>query len=171
MALKLRRIVLLAAALASAVALCFFTGFWVVKAETTEFEGGNGSAESPFLVSNVQQLNAVHYDMNAFYKQINDIELSMPFTAIGTRDFPFMARIVMLYAVFFICRVFFYIYFAHINLFAFSIVFFPYPYPPADEDLSEKIALYMEKHNIKNMEDFFEMIHDDQAKKDGFDME
>jgi hypothetical protein len=61
----------------------------------TEFAGGNGSAASPFLVSNAQQLDMVRFYPDKHFLQTHDIELSVhpynqgftPICGGGTTDF------------------------------------------------------------------------------------
>ena len=52
------------------------------------FAGGNGSAQSPYLVSTPVQLDAVRNDLTAHYKMINDIDLigRGNWTPIGTNS-------------------------------------------------------------------------------------
>lgn len=48
-----------------------------------EFEGGTGSADSPFLVKTAAQLNAIRCDLGASYRLISDVDLSGPEWGIG----------------------------------------------------------------------------------------
>ena len=48
-----------------------------------EFEGGTGSAESPFLIKTATQLNAMRRDLSASYRLISDIDLSGPEWGLG----------------------------------------------------------------------------------------
>lgn len=44
--------------------------------ESSDFPGGNGTAENPYQVSNAKQLDAVRNDLSAHYIQVSDIDLS-----------------------------------------------------------------------------------------------
>lgn len=44
--------------------------------EEIEFAGGTGTEEDPYLVVNAEQLNAVRYNFDAYYKQMSDISLA-----------------------------------------------------------------------------------------------
>lgn len=68
--------------------------FYAVEAENQSneiFIGGNGTEESPYEVSNAEQLYAVRYDMEAYYVQTQDIDISeySNWIPIGNTDNPF----------------------------------------------------------------------------------
>lgn len=64
--------------------------------QETVFSGaGRGTEESPFVITNVKQLEEIHKDLSAVYILDNDIEWnsSSSWTPIGTEDEPFTGTI------------------------------------------------------------------------------
>ncbi|MGI9951287.1 Ig-like domain-containing protein [Moorellaceae bacterium AZ2] len=54
------------------------------------FSGGSGTAADPYLISTVEDLNQVRNDLTAYYKMINDLDLSgVNWVPIGTANAPF----------------------------------------------------------------------------------
>ena len=50
--------------------------FDIIGRVDASFEGGDGSVSDPFLISNVNQLQNISFDLDAHYKIINDIDAS-----------------------------------------------------------------------------------------------
>lgn len=86
-----------------AVALCIECADWsLLTVQATEisaieenvFNKGDGTEENPYLVSTAEQLDAVRNDLNAYYVQINDIDLSQyaNWVPIGNYDNPFIGN-------------------------------------------------------------------------------
>ena len=50
---------------------------------------GNGTKSSPYLINNQEELAAINYDLNAFYKLNKDIEIDGEWVPIGTDEKPF----------------------------------------------------------------------------------
>lgn len=48
----------------------------ILRRTPFEFEGGNGTAENPFLVKTAEQLNSIRFGLDFHYKLISDIDLS-----------------------------------------------------------------------------------------------
>lgn len=48
----------------------------ILRQTPFEFEGGNGTAENPFLIKTAEQLNSVRFGLDFHYKLISDIDLS-----------------------------------------------------------------------------------------------
>lgn len=48
----------------------------LVHANNITFAGGDGTKDNPYLIANENQLDAIRYDLNAHYKQINNIDMS-----------------------------------------------------------------------------------------------
>ena len=48
----------------------------ILRRTPFEFEGGNGTAENPFLIKTAEQLNSVRFGLDFHYKLIADIDLS-----------------------------------------------------------------------------------------------
>lgn len=51
--------------------------------ENTLYASGNGTKENPYLISNVQQLSNIKYNLDAYYKLIENLTINTAFTAIG----------------------------------------------------------------------------------------
>ena len=48
----------------------------ILRRTPFEFEGGNGTAENPFLIKTAEQLNSIRFGLDFHYKLISDIDLS-----------------------------------------------------------------------------------------------
>ena len=48
----------------------------ILRRTPFEFEGGNGTAENPFLIKTAEQLNSIRFGLDFHYKLIADIDLS-----------------------------------------------------------------------------------------------
>ena len=55
-----------------------------------EYENGNGTKENPYIITNVEQLKGIIYDLNAYYELGNDIDLTdVDWTPIGNTTYNF----------------------------------------------------------------------------------
>ena len=48
----------------------------IAFANNITFAGGDGTVDNPYLITNANQLDAIRYNLNAHYKQINNIDMS-----------------------------------------------------------------------------------------------
>ena len=73
------------------VSILLFSSISYAVAESSDFQYGKGTQSDPYLISNAQELNKVRYYRNAYFKQVNDIDLSdfEEFVPIGSPLFPF----------------------------------------------------------------------------------
>ncbi len=53
---------------------------------TTDYAGGHGTLESPYLISNALHLKNVNKDLSAHYKLINDINLTVDWAPLGLSE-------------------------------------------------------------------------------------
>lgn len=50
--------------------------FFTTATSTIKFQGGNGTKDNPYQIATPEQLNAVRYDLTAYYEQVADIDMS-----------------------------------------------------------------------------------------------
>lgn len=53
-----------------------FAGLGPIKVKGVSFDGGDGTPESPYIISSAEQLDAVRNNLSASYKLANDIDLT-----------------------------------------------------------------------------------------------